>query len=159
MSWHCRLNPTAEQAKRAVLEMAVERAKASADAGWPDKAQALLADIQAAMAVPAESMARQATTDATHIAAIKPVPVTTNNPYLDALVAHGNAQLAKTEAPWARANLTTTVMPGLSSRGYGEELRDMLWLYANPASPLRGNGELLKRIAAARATPSSMPRI
>jgi len=54
--------------------------------------------------------------------------------------------IAKPETPWARATPTTVVMPGLSPRGYGEEIRNGIWLYANPASPLRGNGELLKRL-------------
>ena len=137
---------SAEQSKRAVLEIALERARASAAVGMQDKARALLADIRAAMAVPAEAMARQATSDATNLAVLKAVPVTTNNPYLDGLAAWGKDWISKPEAPWARATLTSTVMPGLSSRERGEEIRKALWLYANPASPSRGNPELLKRL-------------
>lgn len=134
----------ADSSKRAVLEIALERAKASADARMPEASDALLSDIQAAIATPSATMVRPASADATHIAALKKVPVTQHNPYLDALVAWGRAMLAKPEAPWARATPTSVVMPGLSTRSYGEEIRNFIWLYVNPASPLRGNGELLK---------------
>jgi len=135
-----------DQAKKAVLEIALERSKASAVAGMPDKAASLLADIKAAMETSSATMAGQATTDSSHIAAIKPVPVTANNPYLDALAAWGNGMLAKQENPWPRATPATVVMKGLTTREVGEEIRNCIWLYANPASPLRGNGELLKRL-------------
>jgi hypothetical protein len=112
----------------------------------PEKADALLNDVKAAINTPSATMVRLATTDTTHIAAIKTVPVTQNNPYLDALTAWGNQMIAMPEAPWARATPTAVVMKGLATREVGEEIRNSVWLYANPASPLRGNGELLKRL-------------
>ncbi len=136
----------ADQAKRAVLEVALERAQASADAGMTEQAEALVRDVEAALKVPAAAMAKAATADATHVAAIKPVPVTAGNPYLEGLTEWGNAFIAKPEQPWPRATPLATVMKGLAPREVGNELRNAVWLYANPASPLRGNAELLKRI-------------
>ena len=136
----------ADQAKRAVLEVALERAQASADAGMAGQAAGLLRDVEAALQVPAAAMANPTTADATHIAAIKPVPVTAGNPYLEGLTEWGNALIARPEQPWARATPMTTVMKGLAPREVGAEIRNAVWLYANPSSPLRGNGELLKRI-------------
>jgi hypothetical protein len=135
-----------DQAKRAVLEIALERAKASADAGMQRNADALLHDVKAVMGVSSAAMSRQATTDSSHIAAIKPVPVAKNNPYLEALAAWGNDKIAMSENPWPRATLKEVVMKGLATREVGEEIRNCVWLYSNPASPLRGNGEILKRL-------------
>ncbi len=136
----------ARNAKEAVLAIAMERAKASLAAGMQEQAAALQADIAAAEKTPAESMARQATTDHVHISAIQPVLIRTNNPYLDALAESGRQQLAVDEAPWDRATPSKAVMPGLKAREVGDQIRSYVWLYANPASPLRGDGELLKRL-------------
>ena len=136
----------ADQAKRAVLEIALERAKASADCGMSAAAEALLADVSTALTMPSESMAKQTREGIAFITAIRPVPVTENNPYLDALSDWGRTEIAKPEQPWARATPTSLVMPELSPRGYGEEIRKGNWLYTNPASPLRGHGEVLKRV-------------
>ena len=134
---------TAEQAKQAVLEMAVERAKASTDAGWPEKSEALWR-ISGAIDDPAESMERQATNDATHIAAIKPVCFTTAIRISMTLWPMATRCLPR-RSTMATANLSIS-MTRFFSPEIGEELRTLLWLCANPASPLRGNGELLKRL-------------
>lgn len=136
----------AEKAKKAVLLVALERVQASKNAHMDGEATALLGDVQNALSAPADAMAKPAV-NAPHISLFARVPVTVKNPYLDALVKSANAQLSKPEAPLERATLDKPVIVGLTAgRAMGDSMRDYLWLYANPASPMNGNQELLVRI-------------
>ena len=86
----------AEKAKKAVLEVAVERAFR---AGKPVVGEALVNDGTAGLSCKAEEMAR-VNAQAKHVTALAPVPVTKGNPYLDALVANAREELAVAESAW-----------------------------------------------------------
>lgn len=137
---------TAQKAKKTVLLVALERAQASKTANMEAEAAALLDDVQNALKTPAETMAKPMT-NAPHIALFKPIPVPVKNPYLDALAKSAAVQLSRPEAPWERATLSKPVIAGFNEgRSLGGSMRNYLWLYGNPASPLYGNQELLVRI-------------
>lgn len=136
----------AEKAKKAVLEVALERAEASRAAGMLTQHSLLARDVQQALAASAPSMCQPACSDDRRVPALRAVPVKRGNPYLDALTLWARAEMAKADPPWARATPQQRVMHGLETRKVGEEIRNWLWLYVNPASPLQGNPEALKRL-------------
>jgi hypothetical protein len=133
---------------RAVLNIAIERVKACTDAGCDADAAALLDNIEAALATNPVSLAAPATDTGTISLLITP-KVVDGNPYLQRLLDGARAQLAKPENPWAKntpdVNTFVGLQGGTGSRSTGEEMEAWLWLFANPASPMKGSPDALAR--------------
>lgn len=146
----------AERAKAAVIAVAQERLRLAQEAGLPTAdEEADLAEVAKldplAMATPV--------TDAPHLALFKPVTAAKGNPHLDTFIQDLRKDLAKPDAVWRRATEGNPVFNDLGNiknyagrrddfgvRSNGGRLRDYLWAYANPASPLKGDPELLTRL-------------
>ena len=135
-----------DRIKKSLLEWVHECAQANRSAKMERECQLLLQDIETGISMPAVSMLRREQKKAKYVTALRPVIEKTNNPYLLALNEWGRIHLAKQESPWLRATAESVVMPGLQTRGAGEELRRYLWLFLNPSSTLRGDPEVLKRV-------------
>ena len=135
-----------DRMKKAALEFSLERAQASKAARMEADYRACMDDIEKGLATLATKMFQTVPEKAQFVPARRPLWEAKNNPYLTALQQWGEAHLAKEEAPWPRATANRVVMPGLKTREVGEELRRYLWLFANPASSLRGDPEVLKRV-------------
>ena len=137
----------AEKAKNAVLGVALERAGRALSAGKTEMAEALVADVNAGLELDAEEMAR-VNAKAEHVMALAPVAVRESNPYLDSLVERKRGELATPETAWPRATtewISADFSKTRETRDAAENMRDAIWLYANDASPLKGDPEMLKR--------------
>ena len=137
-----------EGSKRSVLLVALERSKACSDAAYHDEATALLDDVESSLMQPAKTMVAPSTNTGT-ISAIKPPQAVKGNPYLERLVEGAKSELAKPDKPFVKNTPTVNTFSGLSveggSRSAGDEMQAWLWLYANPASPLKGDPKVLER--------------
>lgn len=76
------------QVKRAILELAVERAGNALDVGLKEDAQGLMQDIENALAKPAVDFTSR-NPNAEHLAILKPLLTKRDNPYLDQNPAEG----------------------------------------------------------------------
>jgi hypothetical protein len=137
-----------QRVKRAVLELAVERARNSLDAGLDREAQALIQDVEDALRKPADRFADR-NPKAGHLAILKPLLTERKNPYLDAMVSAAREELKKEDIAWPRATPDHPAFTGLKAprdvRKTGDKMREYFWLFAHKQSPMRGNPELLKR--------------
>jgi hypothetical protein len=83
------------------------------------------------------------------ISVMRPPITIEGNPYLERLVGGARADLAKPEKQWPKATEASNPFEGLSgesgSRDVAERMEAWLWLYANPASPMKGDAEVLRR--------------
>ena len=135
--------------KRAVLELALERAGYALDVFLDTEAQSLIDDVEDALAQSAANFA-QRNPAADHIAVLMPLLTETNNPYLDAMVLETSNELATTDVLWPRATAGNPTFSGLNYsygvRGAPELARTYFWLFAHEQSPMRYDPELLKRI-------------
>jgi len=133
---------------RAMLAVALERAKACLDAGDAKDAADLLNDVESALAKNTDILVAPSS-QTNMISAIRPPLKVEGNPYIARLVAGAKADLAKPEKPFAKNTPTVNTFSGLSveggSRSAGDEMQAWLWLYANPASPLKGDPRVLER--------------
>ena len=138
----------AEKAKKAVLEVALERAKMALRERKADTANGLLSDVKAGLVLDPEEMAR-VNTKAEHVMALNPIPVRKGNPYLDSLVEWARTELATPETAWPSKNsglIPSDFSQARETRDAASTMRNFIWLYANDASPLKGDSEILKRI-------------
>lgn len=138
----------AEKAKKAVLEVMLERAEMALREGKTDAAEGLLKDVKAGLAVDPEEMARL-NAKAGHVTALAPVPVREGNPYLDSLVESAREEMATPEEAWPSKNsglIPSDFSKVRETRDAASAMRNFVWLYANDASPLKGDPEILKRI-------------
>ncbi len=140
----------AEKAKKGVLEVALERAESSLKVGETASAAALQADITAALAADPEAMDRPDPA-VKNISALFPVITAERNPYIDRLASAGRQFADGPDVEWPKFTTDgAAVFIGPSSgeydcRGTAARLDALLWLYANPASPLRGDPAVLKK--------------
>ena len=138
----------AEQYKITVLQVAMERVHASLAASLPDEAVVLMADVEKTLGVPAESLSTPSAQTNT-ISALMPPRVVQNNPYIDRMVAGAREELARPVKPFAKNTTAFNTFNGLvgesGSRSSGEEMQSWLWLFVNPASPLKGDPKVLER--------------
>ena len=138
----------AEGSVRSFLEVALERAKACEEAGCGAEAKALLDDVEAALVRPVMQMTVPGSDTAT-VSAIKPPRVIAGNPYLARLLAGARKQLAAPDKPWPKSTDSVNPFSGINgetgSRSVGEEMCAWLWLYDNPASPMKGDPKVLAR--------------
>lgn len=133
---------------KAVLTVALERAKACMDAGDAKDAQDLLDDVGAALAKEPESLVAPST-NTKSISVLRPPRVVNGNPYIAKLVAGAHEGLSRPDNPFPKNTATVNSFNGLGgetgSRSSGDEMQAWLWLYANPASPLKGDPKVLER--------------
>ena len=135
--------------KRAVLELALERADHALDISLDTEAQSLIDDVEAALAQSAADFA-QRNPVADNLAILKPLLTATNNPYLDAMVLEAKEALESTDIAWSRATAGNPTFSGLNG-SYGvrnalELARTFFWLFAHEQSPMRYDPKLLKRV-------------
>ncbi len=139
---------TAEKAKNGVLRVTLERAEMALGEGKTDTAKDLLSDVNAGLALDADEMAG-VNEKAEHVMALAPVPVREGNPYLDSLVESARKELATPEEAWPSKDsglIPTDFSKPRETRDAASTMRNCIWLYANDASPLKGDPEILKRI-------------
>ena len=133
---------------KAVLSVALERAKASLEAGCTKDAADLVGDVEATLAKSPETLVASSTPTNT-ISALRPPMKAEGNPYIERLVAGAREELSKPDKPFAKNTPSVNTFSGLSveggSRSAGDEMQAWLWLYANPASPLKGDPRVLER--------------
>ncbi len=133
---------------KAMLCIALERAKACIDAGDTKDAQDLINDVGTTLTKNPESLTSPSTQTNT-ISVLRPPHVVDGNPYIARLVAGAKEDLAKPDKPFAKNTPTVNTFSGLSveggSRSAGDEMQAWLWLFANPASPLKGDPKVLER--------------
>lgn len=129
---------------RAALQIAVERATATAAAGLAEDAQAQWQDIAQALAGPAPAK------DTVVPPFLPPLLAAQNNPYVTDLDTWATALTAKPDSVWGKAAPGTPIFKG-TGKEYGT--RDqaavagiLYWLVAHPQSPQRGNPELFTRM-------------
>ncbi len=137
----------AEKAKKVVLEVALERAESFQKLGEQEAADGLLTDVAAALSADPETMAR---TDASakNISALFPVRVAQKNPYIDRLVSAagqiaGEPVIAGPESTVANGSFFGQPISGI--RSTAQCMDACLWLYSNPASPLKSDPAVLAR--------------
>jgi hypothetical protein len=139
---------SAERVKRALLELALERARNAHDVGLHEEVQALANDLKRALPRAAAEFARR-NPDAAHLGILKPLLSKQENPYLDAMVQKAREDLAKPDLAWFRATSSKPTFSGLGGaygvRTAGTKMREYFWLFAHEQSPMRGDPELLKR--------------
>ena len=137
----------AEATRKVIADLVEERLKFAKEADLAIAGE--IADLATASGLKAEDVASPVA-DVPHLALFKPLLVTVGNPHLDALVAKVKGELAKPDVPWKRVTLTTSPFNDLGGayglRTNGHRLREYLWCYAHPASPLRGDPEVLRRL-------------
>ena len=133
---------------KAVLTVALERARACLDAGDIKDAGDLINDVGTTLTKKPESLTSPSTQTNT-ISAIRTPMKVEGNPYIAKLVAGAREELTKPDKPFVKNTPTVNTFSGLSveggSRSAGDEMQAWLWLYANPASPLKGDPKVLER--------------
>jgi hypothetical protein len=133
---------------KAVLTVALERAKASREAGCPKDADDLINDVEATLAKNPELLTAPSSNTNT-ISALRPPMKVDGNPYIGKLIAGAREDLSRLDKPFPKNTETVNSFTGLGgetgSRSSGDEMQAWLWLYANPASPLKGDPRVLER--------------
>ncbi len=139
---------SSDKLKKAVLQVAYERAQAARIAGQTTYADNLQRDITNALSASSASMANP-NRSAPNLSVLRPVTVKNNNPYLNALVAKADKDLSIADGAWPLATASKRVLTGLYGtfgvREAADIMRDYLWLIAHPDSPKNSNPELLRR--------------
>lgn len=129
---HASEDPPGDRAWRVVLDVAQERGDAPAEVtGDP-------------------AVRSRPHTDAPYLALFRPLRVRVGNPVLERLVQQVNAELRRPDPVWPVATAERPVFSGIEgtfgARVAANRMRQYLWLYAHPDSPLRGEPELLRRV-------------
>jgi hypothetical protein len=138
----------AEQLKRVVLELALERAQACLNIGDFTAANLLLDDAENNLATPAATMAAVAT-NVTQVRAIRPLIETTptTNPYLKRINDGATLYLGTTDLPWEKNTPELNVFADFNlARSTAADMDALLWVFAHPNSGLRHHPEILRRL-------------
>jgi len=138
----------ADQIKKTVLELSIERAQASYNGGDVSQATALLDDAQNGLTADAAAMSAQVS-GLPNIRTLKPLLVTGTaaNPYLKRMVDGANLFLAASDPPWEKNTPYLNVLEDFNlARTTGAQMDALFWLFANPDSPLKNNAEILRRL-------------
>jgi autotransporter-associated beta strand protein len=134
--------------KRAVLDVALERAQAGLNAFDDRAADLMLDDVESRLATPASQMAAPAA-GLTNISILRTLAVTTTNanPYLRRLTAGASLALASAERVWDKNTADLNWLEDFNlARSQSGEMESYLWVFAHPDSPLKGHPELLRRL-------------
>lgn len=140
---------TAQQLKKAVLNLALEQATNCVAVNYLTDASNRVADVQGALSTdPAVMVAMNP--NATNIGSLVPPFVTHGNPYLATMQAGLSNTLAAADVPWGKTTTNAAVLTSTSGNYYmrdvGEYMEAYLWLFVNPASSSRTNVEVLTRL-------------
>jgi hypothetical protein len=135
----------AEQLKKSVLRVALERVALAADD--PAYATELQTDIAAALPVSADTFVADGP-DLSHVSALRPVPAPATNPHVAQMVDGVRTELTKPSLPLVKATAATSALGKLpyyysSARTIAARMEALVWLFANPGSPLRDDPAVL----------------
>lgn len=138
-----------EAVKAAFLQVAKEQAEAADTAGDAEAAGLLRSGILAAQPQSAEILASPSP-DTSHITAVRLPRVIEGNPYRDALARGAAFSLGQADPPWPKNTPEVNVFANPSgtaatARDTAAQMEAYLWLFANPASPLRHHPGVLAR--------------
>ncbi|MFM2242048.1 MAG: hypothetical protein RLZ97_903 [Verrucomicrobiota bacterium] len=134
--------------KQVVLEVALERALASLQAGEFAHAGLMMEDVQRTISGNAEAMAT-AVTDQPFIRAIRPIKEASvdANPYLRRMAGGVELFLGTPEGPFRKSTADLNAFSDFKfARKTAEEMDSLFWLFAHPNSPRRHDPEILRRL-------------
>lgn len=137
-----------EQLKRVVLALALERARASLEAGESAHAAGLLVDARNHLAADPVAMAAPIR-GLHHMRVLRPLKETSpaTNPYLKRLAEGATLFLAAPDPPFLKNTASHNVFADFHhARGTAEQMDTLFWVFAHPDSPLRHHPELLRRL-------------
>jgi hypothetical protein len=141
----------AEKAKKAVLQIGIERAQNALIAGLKQESEAIRAEVEQSLMESASTFLAVAT-NASQTLPIRRALVTpyATNPYLQRLATETMAQLESPDIPWPRATSVNGVINSLDgdygARSAFKLMAEYVWLFAHEESPMKHNPEVLKRI-------------
>jgi autotransporter-associated beta strand protein len=138
----------ADRIKRAVLDIALERAQASINTSDFTHAGLLMDDVDEKLPVAAATMAAQ-TTGLPNMRVLRPLLETTTatNPYLKRINDGVNAFLLTADTAWEKNTPQANVLEDFSlARTIGQQMDALFWAFAHPDSPLKNNDEVLRRL-------------
>jgi autotransporter-associated beta strand protein len=142
-------NTTAvERIKRAMLDIALERAQASINIGDFTHAGLLMDDVDEKLPVAAATMAAQVS-GLPNMRVLRPLLQTTTatNPYLKRINDGVNAFLLTVDPAWEKNTPQANVLADFSvARTIGQQMDALFWAFAHPSSPLKNNDEVLRRL-------------
>ncbi len=133
----------AERVKKAALVVALERL-----AGMSSPSPRA-AEIEAALVQPAEDFAKAAT-NAPNLSVLRQPSVTDGNPFIDHLTRGAREFLETPDAEWPVRDSGECLFGSATSQGEynprtaAARMDALFWLFANPASPLKGDPAVLK---------------
>ncbi|MEI6323297.1 MAG: hypothetical protein WCP60_09365 [bacterium] len=137
-----------ERLKKAALEVALEQAKACITAASDADARTLLEEIGKAATLSADTMLAPGKESST-ASALRPPRASMHNPYLDRMVSGATLELKTPDIRWPKETANSKAFDsaplGINCRTLAIKMQGWLWLLVNPASPLRGNPEVLAR--------------
>jgi len=137
-----------EQLKRVVLELALERARASLEAGEIAHAAGLLDDAGNHLAADPVAMAAPIR-GLPHMRVLRPLKETSpaTNPYLKRLAEGATLFLAAPDPLFLKNTASHNVFADFNhARRTAEQMDTLFWVFAHPDSPLRHHPELLRRL-------------
>jgi autotransporter-associated beta strand protein len=137
-----------DRIKRAVLDVAIERAQASININNFTHATLLMDDVDEKLPVSASTMAAQIT-GLPNMRVLRPLLQTTTatNPYLKRVTDGVNLFLATTDPAWEKNTPQANVLEDFSlARTIGQQMDALFWAFAHPDSPLKNNDEVLRRL-------------
>lgn len=139
----------ADAVKKAVLEIALERAKNALEVNILDESNALVQDVQNALTDPSDTFIQRNET-ITKGSLIKPLFTASNNPYLEGMLTDAKSILNKPDTVWPRTTKESPVFTDIAgnygSRKQAQVVDDFIWLFMHEQSPMQYDAELLKRI-------------
>ena len=137
-----------DRIKRAVLDIALERAQACINTNDFAHASLLMDDVDEKLPVAAAMMAAQIS-GLPNMRVLRPLLQTTTatNPYLKRVTDGVNLFLASTDPAWEKNTPQANVLEDFSlARTIGQQMDALFWAFAHPDSPLKNNDEILRRL-------------
>ena len=137
-----------DRIKRAVLDIALERAQASIHRKNFAHAGLLMDDVDEKLPIAATTMAA-AVNGLPNIRVLRPLLETTTatNPYLKRVTDGVNAFLLTTDPAWEKNTPQVNVLEDFNlARTTGQQMDALFWAFAHPDSPLKNHDEVLRRL-------------
>lgn len=137
-----------DRIKRAVLDIALERAQASININNFVHAGLLMDDADEKLPIAAATMATQ-TSGLPNMRVLRPLLETTTaaNPYLKRVTDGVNLFLATADPTWEKNTPQANVLEDFNlARTTGQQMDALFWAFAHPNSPLKNNDEVLRRL-------------
>ncbi len=137
-----------DRIKRAVLDIALERAQASIHRKNFAHAGLLMDDVDEKLPIASTTMAA-AVSGLPNMRVLRPLLETTvaTNPYLKRVTDGVNAFLLSTDPAWEKNTPQVNVLEDFNlARTTGQQVDALFWAFAHSDSPLRNNDEVLRRL-------------